>query len=93
MIAAGIVGLGWWGRIITATLADSRNVRLVAAADVNLDAETFADWRSGRTSLAAEDLQTLRLFWYMTLHLLSFLGSDETRLRDLFHQFLPAPRR
>jgi predicted dehydrogenase len=42
VIAAGIVGLGWWGRIIAATLADSRNIRLVAAADVNPDAETFA---------------------------------------------------
>jgi len=42
VIAAGIVGLGWWGRIITATLADSRDIRLVAAADVNRDAETFA---------------------------------------------------
>ena len=42
MIAAGIVGLGWWGRIIAATLADSRNIRLVAAADLNPDAETFA---------------------------------------------------
>ena len=33
------------------------------------------------------------MLWYMTLHLLSFQGSDETRLRDLFQQFLPAPRR
>jgi predicted dehydrogenase len=42
VIAAGIVGLGWWGRIITATLADSRDIRLVAAADVDPAAETFA---------------------------------------------------
>src|SRR4051794_12615468 len=60
---------------------------------LRLDVETIAGWRSGRTFLAAEDLQTLRIFWYMTLHLLSFLGSEEARLRDLFQQFLPAPRR
>jgi predicted dehydrogenase len=42
VIRAGIVGLGWWGRTIATTLADSRNIRLVAAADVNPEAEPIA---------------------------------------------------
>ncbi len=43
MIKAEIVGLGWWGRIIATTLADSRHIRLVAAADVNPEARPIAD--------------------------------------------------
>ena len=43
MIKVGIVGLGWWGRIIATTLADSRNIRLVAAADLNPEAAHIAD--------------------------------------------------
>jgi len=42
MLKAGIVGLGWWGRIITATLSDSSRLKLVAAADVDPAAEKFA---------------------------------------------------
>jgi predicted dehydrogenase len=43
MLKAGIVGLGWWGRIITATLADSPRLKLVAAADVDPAAAKFAN--------------------------------------------------
>jgi predicted dehydrogenase len=43
MLKAGIVGLGWWGRTITATLSDSSRVKLVAAADVDPAAEKFAN--------------------------------------------------
>ena len=42
MIKAGIVGLGWWGRIIAAQLADNPLIRLIAAADLNADAATIA---------------------------------------------------
>ncbi len=42
MLKTGIVGLGWWGRIITASLSDSARIKLVAAADVDPAAETFA---------------------------------------------------
>jgi predicted dehydrogenase len=42
MLKAGIVGLGWWGRIITTTLLDSSRLKLVAAADVDPAAEKFA---------------------------------------------------
>jgi predicted dehydrogenase len=42
MLKAGIVGLGWWGRIITTTLSDSSRLNLVAAADVDPAAEKFA---------------------------------------------------
>jgi predicted dehydrogenase len=42
MLKAGIVGLGWWGRIITATLSDSSRMKLVAAADVDPAAAKFA---------------------------------------------------
>jgi predicted dehydrogenase len=43
MLKARIVGLGWWGRIITATLSDSSRLKLIAAADVDPAAEKFAD--------------------------------------------------
>ena len=42
MLKAGIVGLGWWGRIITTTLSDSARLKLIAAADVDPAAEKFA---------------------------------------------------
>jgi predicted dehydrogenase len=42
MLKAGIVGLGWWGRIITTTLSDSSRLNLVAAADVDPATEKFA---------------------------------------------------
>jgi predicted dehydrogenase len=42
VIKTGIVGLGWWGRTIAATLAESRHIRLVAAADVDPDAAKIA---------------------------------------------------
>ncbi len=74
-------------------------VREVGVDDVffarllRLDPNTVVEWRSGHVSLAAEDQQTLRLLWYMTLHLFSYLGSNENRLRSLFQGFVPAPRR
>jgi predicted dehydrogenase len=42
MLKAGIVGLGWWGRIITTTLSDNSRLKLIAAADVDPAAEKFA---------------------------------------------------
>src|SRR5262245_4834692 len=42
VIKTGIVGLGWWGRTIAATLAESRHIRLIAAADVDPDAAKIA---------------------------------------------------
>ena len=41
MISAAIVGLGWWGRTIARTLAESERLRLVRAVDVDPRA---ADW-------------------------------------------------
>ena len=46
MLKAGIVGLGWWGRIITATLSDSSRLKLAAAADIDPAAEKFASAHS-----------------------------------------------
>jgi predicted dehydrogenase len=43
MLKAGIVGLGWWGRIITTTLSDSSRLKLIAGADVDPAAEKFAN--------------------------------------------------
>jgi hypothetical protein len=57
------------------------------------DPATFGAWRTSRAFLSAEDEQTLRELWDTTLHLLSFLGFQEDRVRDLFQGFLPAPRR
>jgi hypothetical protein len=74
-------------------------IRAVAIDDsffarlLRLDEGMFASWRSARAPLSSEDEQTLRNFWQLTLHLLSFLNCDEPRLRDLFQQFLPAARR
>jgi predicted dehydrogenase len=42
MLKAGIVGLGWWGRIITTTLLESARLKLVAAADVDPKTEKIA---------------------------------------------------
>ena len=41
-LRAGIVGLGWWGRTIVATLAGSDRLRITAAADLNPAAAAFA---------------------------------------------------
>src|SRR5262245_48742267 len=60
---------------------------------LRVDEDTFGDWRSSQASLALEGAQTLRSFWHMTLHLLSFLNCEEGRLRDLLQQPVPARRR
>jgi hypothetical protein len=60
---------------------------------LRMDAATFAAWRASQAPLPPEDLQSLHDLWHMTLHLLSFLGFQEVRLRDLFQNFLPAARR
>ena len=54
---------------------------------------TFAEWRVSRAPLSPDDVQTLRDLWHTNLHLLSFLNFQEARVRELFQQFLPAPRR
>jgi hypothetical protein len=60
---------------------------------LRLDSAAFAAWRTSHTPLALDDQQTLRGLWHTTLHLLSFLNFQEDRVRELFQQFLPAPRR
>ncbi len=57
------------------------------------DIATFGAWRLSRAVLSGEHEQTLRKLWHTTLHLLSFLGFQQDRLRELFQGFLPAPRR
>ncbi|HKI33199.1 MAG TPA: hypothetical protein VKA46_15210 [Gemmataceae bacterium] len=57
------------------------------------DAAAFGDWRAARAPLSPEDQQTLHSLWHTMLHLLSHFGCEEARVRDLFHYFLPAPRR
>jgi predicted dehydrogenase len=41
-LRAGIVGLGWWGRTIVATLAGSEHLHITAATDLNPAARDFA---------------------------------------------------
>jgi hypothetical protein len=55
------------------------------------DAATFAAWRASLATLPPEDEGVLHSLWHTTLHLLSFLGSREDSLRDLFQRSLPAP--
>jgi hypothetical protein len=57
------------------------------------DAATLSAWRASRASLPSTDVQTLHDLWHTTLHLLSFLNFQEIGVRELFEQFLPAPRR
>src|SRR5262245_6346391 len=65
--------VGWLIR--AAGLDDSFFARLL-----RLDEGVFAGWRSAHAPLPAEGEQTLRNFWRMTLHLLSFLNCDEAQL-------------
>jgi predicted dehydrogenase len=74
MLKAAIVGLGWWGRIITATLADSPRLKLIAAADVDPAAEKFADAHGlsfttdTNALLASPDIDAVILCTPHTLH-------------------------
>jgi predicted dehydrogenase len=45
MIAAGIVGLGWWGKTIARTLGESQTLRLLKAVDIDPRA---GDWARER---------------------------------------------
>lgn len=49
MLKAGIIGLGWWGRIIVQLLKDSPKLRIVRAADTDAKARAWA----GERGLAA----------------------------------------
>ena len=52
--------------------------------------DTLSNWRLRDTDLPAGGEDTLRRFWYMTLHLLSFLNFDLDRVRELFQHAVPA---
>src|SRR3954463_15731086 len=41
----GIVGLGWWGKIVADHMGRSKKLRLVRASDVSVEAEGFASSR------------------------------------------------
>ena len=45
MLNVSIVGLGWWGRIVVDLLATSSKLRVVRVADVNPQAEGYANAR------------------------------------------------
>jgi len=58
MVAAAIVGLGWWGKTIARTLQESRTLRLVKAVDT--DPRT-GDWaRQQRLAFATDFQEMLR---------------------------------
>lgn len=48
-----VIGLGWWGRIITATLQESAKLRVRRAVDADAKA---AQWAAGRGIAASTDL-------------------------------------
>src|SRR5262245_50639389 len=53
------------------------------------DEATFSDWRDDRATLPPGGEETLRDLWRAVLHLLSFLGFDQMRVRDLFQKTMP----
>ena len=63
MLNVAVVGLGWWGRILTQTLAKSSKIRVVALVDVN--AESGAAFAAERgipfTADYAEVLKNLEI--------------------------------
>jgi predicted dehydrogenase len=52
MLAAAVVGLGWWGKIIVETLKDSARLRVVRAVDPNFAAR---QWAAERGLAVSED--------------------------------------
>lgn len=57
MLKTGLAGLGWWGKHMTRTLADSRKLELVRAVDVNLkDSAEFAEEHGLTVSDSFDDL-------------------------------------
>ena len=49
MLNIAIIGLGWWGRIITGQLRGNAHLRPVVLADVNTEAgAAFAAWKMVR---------------------------------------------
>ena len=53
MLDVAVIGLGWWGRIITATLAESTKLRVRRAVDSDAKA---AQWAGQRGIAASTDL-------------------------------------
>ncbi len=54
------------------------------------DEPTLKNWRLFNADLPPGREDTLRRFWQMTLHLLSFLNFDLERVRELFQHAIPA---
>jgi hypothetical protein len=57
---------------------------------LRVEEDTFRAWRARRAALPSDREEGLRAFWRAVLHLLSFCGFDEQRLRLLLEQSLPA---
>jgi hypothetical protein len=57
---------------------------------VGADEATFSGWRSLDDVLPPGGEEALRSLWRTVLHLLSFLGFDRSRTRDLFLRAMPA---
>ena len=53
------------------------------------DKDTLMKWRLFNADLPPGREDTLRRFWFMTLHLLSFLNFDLDRVRELFQHAVP----
>jgi hypothetical protein len=66
-------------------LDDSLLVKLL-----DIDEQTFRNWRFLNADLPPRREDTLRRFWQTTLHLLSFLNFDRGRVRELFQHETPA---
>lgn len=53
----------------------------------------FFAWKIGRGALSEDELQQLRSFWRMVLHLLSFSGFDHMRMRQMLEHESDRPDR
>ena len=56
MLNIAVIGLGWWGRILVGLAARSDKLRVVRVADVNPQAQSFAQERELPFSTSFEEV-------------------------------------
>jgi hypothetical protein len=73
----------WLGREVT--IDHSSLAKIIGTTQA-----TISNWHSHDANLPQGGEETLRTLWRAVLHLLSFLNFDETRVRELIVQTMPA---
>lgn len=85
MLKVAVIGLGWWGRTIIATLRESAKVRVVAATDLDPSAASFAKDNGLRflpsyeAALADPEVEAVILCTPHTLHHAQVLAAAGAR--------------